>query len=75
MDVWLPYLNRNICTGCGACITACPTSALGQVDSKAALVSPELCTYCAACEIICPVGAIELPYLICKVEDCNEPRT
>ncbi len=72
MSIWLPRLDRNLCTGCGDCIAACPVDALAQVDSKATLVAPDRCTYCAACETICPVGAIELPYLICRIEDCNE---
>ncbi len=72
MTEWYPRLDRNLCTGCGDCIAACPTSALAQVGGKAALASPEKCTYCAACETICPVDAIELPYLICKVEAYHE---
>lgn len=65
---WMPHINPNLCTGCGDCITSCPTGALGWKDKKAALHHPELCTYCAVCEDICPVGAIELPFLIVKRE-------
>lgn len=72
MTEWYPRLNRNLCTGCGDCIAACPTGALVQVDGKATLAFPDKCTYCAACEAVCPVGAIELPYLICKVEEYRE---
>ncbi len=72
MTEWFPRLDRNLCTGCGDCIAVCPTSALAQVDGKAALAFPDLCTYCTACETICPVGAIELPYLICKIEESHE---
>lgn len=72
MTEWFPQLDRSLCTGCGDCITACPTNALAQVDGKAALAFPNLCTYCAACEAICQVGAIELPYLICKIEEAHE---
>jgi Fe-S-cluster-containing hydrogenase component 2 len=46
----------------------CPVSALAQVDDKAALVDPQACTYCTLCENICPVDAIELPYLVVKVD-------
>jgi ferredoxin len=72
MCVWLPRIDRDACTGCGRCITACPTGALAQVNGKAALVYPNLCTYCAACESTCPVGAVELPYLICSLKDYHE---
>ncbi len=65
---WFPRIAHSLCTGCGDCISECPTGALGWRGEKAALVYPELCTYCAACEDICPVDAIELPYLIIKRE-------
>ena len=36
----------GLCTGCGACRTACP--------------SPESCTGCGICADICPKGAIHM---------------
>jgi ferredoxin len=66
--VWMPRINRSLCTGCGDCIAACPVDALGQIGGKADLIDPEACTYCTACEDLCPVGAIELPFLICTLE-------
>ena len=72
MSDWFPRLDQNLCTGCSDCVAACLPGALAQVNGKAALVFPDLCTYCAACEALCPVGAIELPYLICKIEDNHE---
>jgi ferredoxin len=72
MSEWYPQLDRILCTGCGDCVSACPTGALAQVGGKAALAFPDLCTYCAACEAICSVNAIALPYLICRLEDIHE---
>jgi NAD-dependent dihydropyrimidine dehydrogenase PreA subunit len=65
---WLPTIDRETCTGCGDCITACPVDALGKVAGKADLIKPEACTYCTVCEDICPVNAIGLPFLICTLE-------
>ena len=65
--VWMPQLNAAQCTGCGDCITNCPTGALGWMDGKAALLYPERCVYCATCETVCPTGAIALPYLVLHV--------
>lgn len=49
-SLWMPQINRTLCTGCGECITRCPTNALDKTAGKAALLDPELCTYCAECE-------------------------
>lgn len=66
---WMPRINRQMCTGCGACVDACPVAALALIEGQAALVAPKACTYCTACEDLCPVGAIELPFLICRAQD------
>lgn len=47
------------CTGCGACLEACPTGALYLVDGKAA-VDNALCRECEACLQACPSEAITL---------------
>jgi NAD-dependent dihydropyrimidine dehydrogenase PreA subunit len=47
------------CTGCGACVEVCPTSALYLVDGKAT-VDGALCSECEACLAACPSGAITL---------------
>lgn len=65
---WMPRIDQSLCNGCGACVAQCPTGALGWQHGKAALVQPHQCIYCATCEAICPVSAIELPYLVIKVD-------
>jgi NAD-dependent dihydropyrimidine dehydrogenase PreA subunit len=47
------------CTGCGACVEACPTGALYLVEGKATL-DGTLCYECEACLAACPTGAITL---------------
>ena len=47
------------CTGCGACVEACPTGALYLVEGRATL-DGTLCRECEACLAACPNGAITL---------------
>lgn len=60
---WLPQIDQLACTGCGDCVTVCPTQALAVVGGKAVVAQSQACNYCAVCEALCPVGAIALPYL------------
>lgn len=53
----------DICTWCGACVPACPYSAIEQAEikyKKAARINPALCKGCGACVPICPKGAIDV---------------
>ena len=64
MTVWIPQIDEQICTGCGDCITACPTDALKLLEDVAVVREPDACNYCGICEMICPVEAVSLPYQI-----------
>ena len=46
------------CTGCGACLNACPFGAIEIRDGKA--IVTEVCRACGQCIDVCPVGAIEM---------------
>jgi NAD-dependent dihydropyrimidine dehydrogenase PreA subunit len=50
-------IDLRRCTGCGACIEACPTAAIYLVDGRAA-VDDGLCRECEACLSACPHEAI-----------------
>jgi len=53
-------INRETCTGCGACLQVCPFGALSLDNENLAVVS-EACTGCGACLPECPVEALSLP--------------
>lgn len=53
-------INRDECTGCGACLEVCPFGAL-SLDGEGIAVVDEQCTACGACLEVCPVDALSLP--------------
>jgi NAD-dependent dihydropyrimidine dehydrogenase PreA subunit len=53
--VWVDVAR---CTGCGACVDACPVGAMALIDGKAR-VDEETCTGCKACMDVCPEDAIQ----------------
>ena len=49
-------VNRDLCTGCEACIQSCPYDAIVLDNEKAKIT--EMCQLCSACLGVCPEGAI-----------------
>ncbi len=47
------------CTGCGDCVSECPTEAI-EMDNDKAVIDDEACVDCGACVDVCPNGAITL---------------
>ena len=50
-------IDKELCSGCGACIEVCTEGALFMDDNRAQL-DVRLCTACEACLDACPNGAI-----------------
>jgi len=48
--------HSDRCTGCGACVSACPEAAI-RVHDGLALTERERCTVCGACISVCPNDA------------------
>jgi len=51
-------VDSDRCTGCGACLEACPTDSIRLVD-ETAVINMDLCQECQACVDACPEGAIQ----------------
>lgn len=57
-----PVADPTKCFGSGACVRACPESALGVVNGKAALINASACIGHGACVDACPVHALTLVF-------------
>jgi NADH:ubiquinone oxidoreductase subunit F (NADH-binding)/ferredoxin len=51
-------IDTKTCIGCGACIKACPVSAVSGEKKKVHTINKKKCIKCGACMEICPVGAV-----------------
>ncbi len=54
-------VNFEKCTGCGECVSVCPSEVYeGPVNGKTVVAKEDDCIGCRACESGCPEGAIEI---------------
>lgn len=58
-DLWI-LVDRNRCSGCGECVSACSEEILALKDGKAVLTDSELCDGSGACRAACPADALIL---------------
>ena len=54
------HIDREKCTGCGACAEACHEGAIAMVDGKAALMREDFCDGFGDCLPACPAHAIRI---------------
>jgi Fe-S-cluster-containing hydrogenase component 2 len=58
LRAWL--LDEELCTGCGACVDACPFDAIWLDTTSGMAIKCDLCSGVARCVEICPSNALTL---------------
>ena len=54
----MPWIDKEICTGCEICIGKCPVYTIRMVDSKAD-IEMNGCIRCGVCHDICDLDAVK----------------
>ncbi len=53
----MPWVNKEMCTGCGTCVEECPVGAM-SLEEDGALINEEECIRCGKCHDVCPEEAV-----------------
>ena len=54
----MPWVNQDLCVGCGVCVDECPTEAITQDQSSKAIINDDKCIRCGKCHDVCPEEAV-----------------
>lgn len=57
VEVMVPAIDKEKCSGCGECVRFCYFNALALVNKKV-LLFPEICHSCGGCIHVCPENAV-----------------
>ena len=53
----MPWVNQELCNGCGICIEECPVGAMSQ-EGDIAVINESECIRCGRCHDVCPQEAV-----------------
>ncbi len=54
----MPWVNKEVCTGCGMCVEECPVDAIQQQADGLAEINEAECIRCGRCHDVCPQEAV-----------------
>ena len=53
----MPWINKEMCTGCTICINNCPVDAI-SMNNGIAFINDSICIRCGACHDVCQNDAV-----------------
>lgn len=53
----MPWINKELCTGCNICVDECCVGAI-SMEEDGAVIDEVNCIRCAVCHDICPTDAV-----------------
>jgi ferredoxin len=53
----MPWVNEEMCVGCGVCVEECPVGAMSISEEKAR-IDDDKCVRCGKCHDVCPEEAV-----------------
>jgi len=54
----MPWVNKEMCTGCGVCEDECPVGAIVRKSDDLAEIDESGCIRCGKCHDVCPEDAV-----------------
>jgi ferredoxin len=54
----MPWVNEDMCVGCGVCIDDCPVGAITLEKNQKAVINEDECIRCGRCHDVCPREAV-----------------
>jgi len=54
----MPWVDHELCSGCGMCVDECPGGAIAMIDDVAE-IDMSGCIRCGVCHDLCPVDAVK----------------
>jgi ferredoxin len=53
----MPWVNREMCSGCETCVDECTVGAI-TMDENVAVIDEKTCIRCGVCHDVCPEDAV-----------------